>query len=449
MNEWHNSVLTGDCVERLNDLPESSVHMCMTSPPYFGLRDYGVDGQIGLEDSLDEYISELVAVGDALRRVLRDDGSWWLNLGDSYATARQDHTGGEQVGGAPDADYATRKEGALGRKNKMLVPHRVAIALQDAGWIVRNDVTWHKPNPMPSSVKDRLNTTTEQIFHLTPNPDYWYDLDAIREDYAEATKEDVRGGYGWGENKHNGEDSPHGDGGVNDGSRDRGDFMNPNGKNPGDVFEVTTKPFPDAHFAVYPPELCEKPIKATAPPKVCAECGSPYIRESVNAGVLTNPTGREQKQRAIELFEQSDLEREHLSALRSIGFTDAGQAQEVYDGHGRNADGVETRAKRAKDVLGGYAREFIGRETESTEWVKGCDCDTDATEPGIVLDPFAGAGTTLLKAKDLARRFVGIELNPEYADMARERLGLSLADPSNARDEEQSGLDSYSRSPNA
>jgi DNA modification methylase len=403
----------------------------MTSPPYFGLRDYGVNGQIGLEDSLDEYISELVAVGDALRRVLRHDGSWWLNLGDSYATARQDHTGGDQVGGAPEGDYATREEGALGRKNKMLVPHRVAIALQYDGWTVRNDVTWHKPNPMPSSVKDRLNTTTEQIFHLTPAPDYWYDLDAIREPHNSDRT------YRGGSIEENG----------NPRSREldtEDEFGTPAGKNPGDVFEVTTKPFPDAHFAVYPPELCDKPIKATAPPKVCADCAAPYIRESVNAGILTNPTGRKQKERAIELFEQSDLEREHLSALRSIGFTDAGQAQEVYDGHGRNADDVERRAKEAKDVLGGYAREFIGRQTESTEWVKGCDCDTDATEPGIVLDPFAGAGTTLLKAKELGRRFVGVELNPEYADMARARIGLAPNDPANVRDDDdQSGLEAF------
>ena len=436
MTEWTNSVLTGDVRERLDDLPDDSVHMAMTSPPYFGLRDYGHDDQIGLEDDLDAYIEELVGVFRDHRRVLRPDGSAWLNLGDSYATARQNHTGGEQIRGAPEGDYATREEGALGRKNKMLVPHRVAIALQSDGWVVRNDVTWLKPNPMPSSVKDRLNTTTEQIFHLTPNPDYWYDLDAIREPHATAEHHEryhTEGGSN--ANKHS-------DGQT--GAPTGGSPVHPAGKNPGDVFEVATKPFPDAHFAVYPPELCEKPLKATCPPKVCAECGSPYIRESVDADVLTNPTGRDQKDRAIEIFEQSDLTREHLSALRSIGFTDAGQAQEVYDGHGRNADGVEQRAAEAKDVLGGYAREFIGREAESTEWVQSCDCDTDATEPGIALDPFAGAGTTLLKAKALGRRFVGVELNAEYADMARARIGLTPNDPANVRsDDAQQGFEAY------
>ena len=167
---------------------------------------------------------------EEVSRVLRPDGVAWLNLGDSYG---------------PD-------------KQKQLVPHRVAIALQDAGWVVRNDVTWVKPNPMPSSVKDRLNTTTEQVFMLAPNPDYWFDLDAIREPYSESMKRRADAGY---ESKHGGAERDgwgggnHHDGGLLDDSKEYGDHMNPAGKNPGDVFEVTTKPFPDAHFAVYPPEL--------------------------------------------------------------------------------------------------------------------------------------------------------------------------------------------------
>jgi DNA modification methylase len=352
-------VHTGDVYDVLPELPESSVHMCMTSPPYFGLRDYGEEDQIGLEESLDDYIENLVRVGDELRRVLRPDGSWWLNLGDSYA----------------------------GDKNKMLVPHRVAIALQDTGWTVRNDVTWVKPNPMPSSVKDRLNTTTEQVFHLTPEPDYWYDLDAIREPHAERSIERMD------------------EGPVNADTEGRGtnDDLNPDqlcdpaGKNPGDVFEVTTKPFADAHFAVYPPELVEKPLKATCPPTVCAACGSPYERE---------------------------VERETIE--------DAGRSDD--------SQYVESGTREEKDAhrqLGGnYQKELENRDVEMKGWQQTCDCDTDATEPGIALDPFAGAGTTLLKAKELQRRFVGIELNAEYADMARERIGLSLADPSNALDDE-------------
>jgi len=120
MTDWHNSIQTGDCFERLADLPDSSVHMCMTSPPYYGLRNYNHEDQIGLEETLDEYIDRLVRVGDDLRRVLRDDGSWWLNLGDTYDT---------------DGDIL-----GLGKKQKSFVPHRVAIELQRNGWIARNDV---------------------------------------------------------------------------------------------------------------------------------------------------------------------------------------------------------------------------------------------------------------------------------------------------------------------
>ena len=419
MTEWTNSVLTGDVRERLDDLPDDSVHMVMTSPPYFGLRDYGHDDQLGLEDELDAYIEELVGVFRDLRRVLRPGGSAWMNLGDSYA----------------------------GDKNKMLVPHRVAIALQSDGWVVRNDVTWVKPNPMPQSVKDRLNTTTEQIFHLTPNPDYWYDLDAIREPHSEYSKE-------WAERTSRKSDagatddqfaSHHESDGLHSKKQDCTSELHPAGKNPGDVFEVTTKPFPDAHFAVYPPELCEKPLKATCPPTVCAECGSPYERVAVDDETIPTPnTDRKQGRRALEIFENSDLSHQHISALRAVGFTDAGQAQEVYDGHGNNTKAVERLAAKAKDVLGGYAREFLGENRTDTEWQPTCGCDTDATEPGIALDPFAGAGTTLLKAKALGRRFVGVELNAEYADMARARIGLTPNDPANVRsDDAQRGFEAY------
>jgi len=387
------TIHTGDVREVLPELPESSVHMCMTSPPYFGLRDYGDDDQIGLEESLDAYVSELVQVGDDLRRVLRDDGSWWLNLGDSYAGSGR---------GAWDKDdnkeswsfnggEAPERDTNLKRKNKMLVPHRVAIALQSNGWVVRNDVTWVKPNPMPSSVKDRLNTTTEQIFLLTPQPDYWFDLDAIREAHAGSSMQRISQNNG--NPVNNPEDVNHPDGMHN---FNPDELCHPAGKNPGDVFEVTTKPFPEAHFAVYPPALCEKPIKASCPPKVCVNCGAPYERE----------VDREPGE-----YDYSD--RDELMS------DDAGR---------KAASGTQTKTPTA---------EFKG-------WSQTCDCDTDDTEPGIVLDPFAGAGTTLLKAKELGRQFVGVELNPEYADMARARVGLDVDDPGRIRDDaEQRGLEVF------
>ena len=367
IEHWTNDIHTGDAAGTLAELPESSVHMVMTSPPYYGLRDYSVDGQIGLEESLDEYIEELVGVFREVRRVLRPDGSAWLNLGDSYD----------------------------GGKNKMLVPHRVAIALQDDGWIVRNDVTWAKPNPMPQSVKDRLNDTTEQVFHLVPNRKYWYDLDAIREPHTERSIERMS------------------EGPVNADTDGRGtnDDLNPDqlcdpaGKNPGDVFEVTTKPFPEAHFAVYPPELVETPLKATCPDTVCADCGSPYER-------------------------QVDHEKIPLDELPESNPNYRPNTYARYSGVGEDRnDASEKRTLPAR---------------ETTGWEPTCDCGTDATESGITLDPFAGAGTTCLVAKQHGRRFIGVDLNEEYVAMAQKRLGLTVDHPEHVRqDDAQEGLEAF------
>jgi len=395
-----NSILTGDVYDRLPDLPDESVHMVMTSPPYWNLRDYGEEDQLGLEETPEEFVTNLADVFDEVMRVLRPDGSLWLNLGDTYDN-----------------------------KDLQQIPARVALELQSRGWILRNRVTWAKPNPMPQSVKDRLNDTTEAVFHLVKSKSYYYNLDAIREPHVD--------------------DSPSGntrEEWEQSGGR-QGERMecHPDGKNPGDVFEVTTKPFPEAHFAVYPPELVETPLKATCPPTVCAECGSPYERETTEQHPWERDSenvGRDQLRRALELADKRGLTEDHFRAIQSKGFQDAGQAKEVYNG--RNSDDVDRLAAEAKDALGGYFREFITNDTETAGWEPTCECDTDATEAGIALDPFAGAGTTLLKAKELGRKFVGIELNPEYADMARARIGLSPHDPSNVRnDDEQSGLEAY------
>jgi DNA modification methylase len=386
IDDWANDIHCGDAAETLQAMPASSVHCVMTSPPYFGLRDYGVDGQIGLEDSLDQYVEELVAAGRELRRVLRDDGSWWLNLGDSYAGSwgGQSHDADENHEAESTPAKHPARNASLGRKQKMLVPHRVAIALQRDGWVVRNDVTWVKPNPMPSSVKDRLNTTTEQIFHLTPQPDYWYDLDAIREPHKEQSykrrKRVDTPRYGPEETGL----KPHS--AIGDGS------LHPAGKNPGDVFEVTVQPFPDAHFAVYPPALCETPIKASCPPTVCGGCGAPYER---------------------------DVERE------------SGEYE-----YSERADAVGGRTQSSDTMKRRPTAEHVG-------WSQSCDCDTDATEPGIVLDPFAGAGTTCLVAKRLGRRFIGIDLNPEYVAMAQQRVGVTVDEPDRLLDDDETTLTAF------
>jgi len=379
MNDWVNDIHQGDVIERLSEMPESSVHMCMTSPPYFGLRDYGEDGQIGLEDSLDEFIEKLVEVGDELRRVLREDGNWWLNLGDSFAGSGRgqwdNDEGQTKEAYSPDSGDLPDRDVNLRRKNKMLVPHRVAIALQDAGWIVRSDAVWSKPNPMPHPVKDRLNESKEFVFHLTPNPDYWFDLDAIREPHAEVSKQRMKQGPVNADTEGRG---------TNDDLRAE-QLCHSNGKNPGDILEVTTKPFPEAHFAVYPPELCEKPIKSSCPPKVCADCGTPYER---------------------------DVEREQRGDNTSL-----------------RDDQPQLDPENADKALSRPPTDWEPGAAEFKGWEQTCDCETDETKPGIAIDPFTGAGTTCMVAKQQGRRFVGIELNPEYVAMAQKRVGITVDEP--------------------
>lgn len=445
IQEWVNQIHQGNSVDVLQELPESSVHVAMTSPPYYGLRDYGVDGQIGLEDSLDDYIQSIVDVADELRRVLRDDGSWWLNLGDTFAGSwdAQGYEGEclDNTEATPEKHPA--RNASIQRKSKMLVPHRIAIALQEAGWVVRADCVWAKPNPMPHPVKDRFTETKEYVFHLTPAPDYWFDLEPVREPHKErsiqrATRSDYRSTI----QAHGGDIYPDRQNGSHPHNFDTP--LHPNGKNPGDVFDVPVRPFPDAHFAVYPPELCETPIKASCPPKVCAECGTPYervIQETPLWDRDPDDVERRQAQITLERFQKSDLTVEHLEAARAVGFGDGDHGDASQGSLDRVNERQRELANEAKEVLGGYFREFVAAHArDPTGWEQSCDCETDETEPGVVLDPFAGAGTTCLVAKRLGRRFVGIDLNPEYVAMAQKRVGIDVDEPERLLEEGQTAL---------
>ena len=447
ISEWVNDIHEGDAAEVLAELPESSVHMAMTSPPYFGLRDYGVDGQIGLEDSLGEYIDDLLDVAEQLRRVLRPDGSWWLNLGDSFAGSWGAQSKDETSNNIPQHGFPEKnpaRNGRFRRKSKMLVPHRVAIALQDSGWIVRSDAVWSKPNPMPHPVSDRLHEHKEYVFHLVPEPDYWFDLDAIRAPHKEksikrAKRDDFRGTV----DAHPGDIYPDRPDGSKPHNFNRA--VHPNGKNPGDILEVPVKAFPDAHFAVYPIELCQLPIKSSCPPKVCIECGTPYTRDVEEVPVWERDPEtieREQLQRAIERYQESNLTVDHLEAVRAKGFSDAAAGKQ-QTGAGRNTDDVEQLAEEAKDVLGGYFREFTMTASSVGGWEQDCDCETDETEPGIVLDPFAGAGTTCVAAKELGRRFLGVDLNPDYVAMAQKRVGVDVDEPERLLDDGETNLTAF------
>lgn len=254
-------ILVGDNRLTLSTLPEESVHCVVTSPPYFGLRDYGVDGQIGLEETPESYVQELVNVFRKVRRVLRYDGTVWLNLGDSYArTGGTDRkvSASAKVGSTRNTMLQmgdrTSRASELGFKNKdlMMIPSRVAIALQADGWFLRSQIIWHKPNPMPESVKDRPTNAHESIFLLTKTDRYFYDAEAVKE---AATQPDRVRHDRFGGNKY-GEGVKHSDGSVFTGSATR---------NMRNVWTVATKPFKGAHFATFPPDLVEPCIKAGSP----------------------------------------------------------------------------------------------------------------------------------------------------------------------------------------
>lgn len=225
-------ILIGDCRQMLATLPEKSVHCVVTSPPYFGLRDYGVSGQLGLEPTPEEFVAAMVEVFRDVRRVLRDDGTLWLNLGDSYG----------------------------GKKQLLGIPWRVAFALQTDGWYLRQDIIWHKPNPMPESVKDRCTKAHEYIFLLSKELRYFFDADAIKEIASEFGKPSVR--------KETGRRFRDANAGIGDGMRTRPvgrTCGNPERRNKRSVWVVIPKPFKGAHFATFPPNLIEPCVLAGCP----------------------------------------------------------------------------------------------------------------------------------------------------------------------------------------
>lgn len=268
-------LLHGDCLEVLKKLPDQSVQTCVTSPPYWGLRDYGVSGQLGLEKTPEEYVANMVAVFREVRRVLKDDGTLWLNLGDSYAANRKQ---GPNSGLASLADkYAPRMNkrnpnrddnGSVhraaarlvppGLKSKDLVgiPWRVAFALQADGWYLRQDIIWSKPNPMPESVRDRCTKAHEYIFLLSKSEKYYFDHDAIKEPAAHPNMRHKSQSKSADQEKAYRGNAPTNLGrcGTSNGKRNRRS-----------VWTITTKPFKGAHFATYPPDLIEPCVLAGAP----------------------------------------------------------------------------------------------------------------------------------------------------------------------------------------
>ena len=370
----------GDCRETLKELPEQSINTCITSPPYWGLRDYGTGGQLGLEDTPEEFVENLVKVFREVKRVLRDDGTVWLNLGDSYYNYRPGKGQSliKQTVNNTNQDLpqelARRANKIDGLKEKDLVgiPWRVAFALQADGWYLRQDIIWYKPNPMPESVKDRCTKSHEYIFLLSKNAKYYYDNESIKEDAVYDKDLGILRSRKQAELNHPsiikrqeiGIDSTS----AGDGKR-----------NKRSVWTVTTKPFKGAHFAAFPPDLIQPCVLAGCPEKVCVECSTPYERK----------------------VESKRLKRNELPK------DDPRYRPNTYEGSYKDINGKADA---------GYT------ETKDLGLEKQCQCETDETKSGTVLDPFGGAGTTGLVADRNDRNAILIELNDEYAEMARDRL---------------------------
>ncbi len=352
-NTWVNRVFCKSS-EVLAEIPDGSVHTCITSPPYFSLREYGHPEQIGLEPTLDEYVEKLVAVFREVRRTLRDDGTLWLNIGDSWAANRsyrvaQSLHGEYEIGGRYSGSPVRVPKG-LKPKDQMLVPHTVAMALRADGWYLRDTIIWHKPQCMPSSVRDRTTPAHEYVFLLTKKPRYYYDQGAIREPLAASSVKRLAQNIE-----------------AQDGSEAYG-------KTNGAMKAVGTR---GPRFGGA--KGCDDN------PTYSGKSWEPKRR----ASILSTPPGQSMVSRHGDEIPDSFI--------------------------GANARSVWTiaPAKYAGDHYAVMPRELARR------------CILAGCPPGgIVLDPFAGTGTTLEVAVGTGRLFVGYELNPTYCDLITDRMGL-------------------------
>ena len=277
-------ILQGNCIDKIKELEDNSIDCVVSSPPYFGLRDYGVDGQFGLEPTYQDYIANTVKVFETFKPKLKDTATIWWNVGDSYASFRPMGTSDNgQYGGivskaysghlklndigrsgktskVPGNHYRGRGKisGCLKPKDLVMIPNRVAIALQEAGWYIRSEIIWHKPNPMPESVRDRPTSCHEKIWLITKSKKYYYDSDAIREPLAASSlnrlNQDIKNQKG----------STRGNGGMKSNGNMKA-VGNKETRNKRNVWTITTKPFKDAHFATFPKDLIEPCIKAGCP----------------------------------------------------------------------------------------------------------------------------------------------------------------------------------------
>ena len=361
-------IIIGDALQSLKTLPDESVHCVVTSPPYWGLRDYGVAGQLGREKTPEVYIAHMIGVFGEVKRVLRSDGTLWCNMGDSYASGGRgtnDHHS-EKIGiGTANAQALGPKSPPPGLKPKDLcmIPARLALALQAAGWWLRSDIIWAKPNLMPESVTDRPTKSHEYVFLLTKSANYYFDQEAVREGYL--TPEDTKAKCGFGGQKCNTEELCH--------SNEPGKSWKPtaSGRNLRDVWTIPTEACPEAHFATFPRKLVEPCVKAGSSERgVCPECRAPWVR-------IIEKTGHVNKR------ESAYVPNNNPTKVDSTGWAPTTKA--------------------------------------TNRWRPSCSHGLDPV-PATVLDPFAGTGTVGRVARDLGRNFILIELNPKYLPMIEKKV---------------------------
>jgi len=359
-------------------LADKTVQCCITSPPYWGLRDYGIDGQLGLESTPEEYVEKLVAVFREVWRVMRDDGVLFLNMGDTYNSSPGNQQS-NNVGARGSKAMGRIKRQIDGLKPKDLcgIPWRVAFALQADGWYLRSDIIWAKPNPMPESVRDRPTKSHEYLFLLSKSEKYYYDAEAIREGNQVYFRK--AGGY---KNHHlqmiDDYSSNKGKGGFAD-----SDVMTV-GHNRRTVWTIPTEPYKGAHFATFPPALVEPCILAgTSKKGCCSICGKPWERAMEKTSSTMNIRVRDAKKGILQ---------------KKSGFDESATEDEIVN----------------------YGKEELG-ETKTLGWQPTCTHDAPPV-PCTVLDPFAGTATVGVVAAKHSRNFVGIELKSEYIELAKKRI---------------------------
>lgn len=447
-----NKVYFGDCRDSLRQMKQEGVvvQTCITSPPYYGLRDYGTatwvggdencshrrdskysektitghankdltvgdaiyktscpkcgavreDQQIGLEETPQQFIDNLVDVFACVWDILAEDGTLWVNLGDSYAgsngNGQHEQTFGQSKFTPFDSPTSGNKSGYR-PKNLMGMPWRLAFALQDFGWNLRQDIIWHKPNPMPESVQDRCTKSHEYIFLLSKKSQYYFDNEAIREPAQYWGERDrTHGKYHnegsglrpqtgltgkkktnikFGGNKYGESDDPK------YATKSGNEWEASEFRNKRDVWTVSTKPFAGAHFATYPEELVEPMVLAGSSAKGhCPKCFARWKQIKIDTG----------KRKEGEIY--------------------TGQATKNYD-----ANKAQNPSDTKRRILESMSKVY------DYEWVASCECGLEPV-PDIVLDPFFGSGTTGAVAQKLGRKWIGCELNKEYESLQFERL---------------------------